>query len=178
MPFVKPVTVHAVVAVVQVDEPGEDVTVYAVIVDPPLTDGADHDTATEESPNTPDTPVGTPGTVAGTTAADAEEAEPAPALFVAETVKVYDVPFVRPVIVQLVVDVVQVNEPGDDVTVYAVTALPPLDDGADHDTTADESPNAPDTEVGTPGTVAGTTVDDAEEAEPVPALFVAATVNA
>ena len=58
-----------------------------------------------------------------------------------------------------------------------MTAEPPLDDGADHDTTADESPNTPDTEVGTPGTVAGTTAADAEDAEPVPALFVAATVN-
>ena len=78
---------------------------------------------------------------------------------------------------QLVVAVVQVNEPGDDVTVYAVTALPPLLEGAFHETTTDESPNAPDTEVGTPGTVAGTTAPEAVDAEPLPALFVAVTVN-
>jgi len=40
-----------------------------------------------------------------------------PFTFVAVTVNVYEVPFVRPVTVQLVVTVVQVNEPGDDVTV-------------------------------------------------------------
>jgi hypothetical protein len=45
------------------------------------------------------------------------EADPEPALFVAFTVNVYDVPLVRPVTVQLVVDVVQVNEPGFEVTV-------------------------------------------------------------
>ena len=83
----------------------------------------------------------------------------------------------RPVTVQLVVAVVHVNEPGEDVTVYPVTALPPFDAGADHETTTDESPNAPDTPVGTPGTVAGTTALDALDAELVPAAFVAVTVN-
>jgi hypothetical protein len=48
---------------------------------------------------------------------DAAEAAPVPFTFVAVTVNVYEVPFVRPVTVQLVVTVVQVNEPGDDVTV-------------------------------------------------------------
>ena len=86
-------------------------------------------------------------------------------------------PFVRPVTVQLVVEVVHENEPGDDVTVYPVIAEPPVLDGADHETTTDESPKTPDTPVGTPGTVAGTTDADAEDAEPVPALFVAVTVN-
>jgi len=58
-----------------------------------------------------------------------------------------------------------------------VIALPPFEAGADHETTTDESPNTPDTPVGTPGTVAGTTDADAEDPEPVPALFVAVTVN-
>jgi len=58
-----------------------------------------------------------------------------------------------------------------------VIALPPFDDGAVQETTTDESPNTPDTPVGASGTVAGTTDVDAEEAEPVPALFVAVTVN-
>jgi hypothetical protein len=40
-----------------------------------------------------------------------------PDTFVAVTVNVYDVPFVRPVTVQVVVAVVHVNEPGVDVTV-------------------------------------------------------------
>jgi hypothetical protein len=58
-----------------------------------------------------------------------------------------------------------------------VTALPPSAAGADQETTTEESPNTPDTPVGTPGTDAGTTDDEDEEAEPVPALFVAVTVN-
>jgi hypothetical protein len=88
-----------------------------VIAEPPVLDGADHETTTDESPKTPDTPVGAPGTVAGTTAPDAEDAEPVPALFVAVTVNVYEVPLVRLLTVQLVVAVAHVNEPGDDVTV-------------------------------------------------------------
>jgi hypothetical protein len=43
--------------------------------------------------------VGAPGTVDGIAAADAIEAVPVPLAFVAVTVNVYDVPFVRPVIV-------------------------------------------------------------------------------
>ena len=84
---------------------------------PPLSVGAVQETSTEASPDTTATSIGAPGTVAGTTAPDAPEAEPVPALFVAVTVNVYEMPFVRPVTVQLVVAVVQVNEPGDEVTV-------------------------------------------------------------
>ena len=88
MPFVKPVTVQLVVAVVHENEPGDEVTVYPVIALPPFEAGADHETVTEESPKTPDTPVGTPGTVAGTTAPEAVDVELVPALFVAVTVNV------------------------------------------------------------------------------------------
>ena len=63
------------------------------------------------------TDVGAPGAVAGTAAADATDATPVPAEFVAAAVNVYEVPFVRPVTVQEVVEVVQVNDPGEDVTV-------------------------------------------------------------
>jgi len=51
------------------------------------------------------------------------------------------VPFVRPATVQLVVEVVQVNEPGDEVTVYVVIALPPSLLGAAQETVIEESPN-------------------------------------
>ena len=61
--------------------------------------------------------MGAPGTVAGTPAEDASDAAPVPDEFVAVTVNVYDVPFVRPVIRQEVVELVQVNEPRDEVTV-------------------------------------------------------------
>jgi len=80
--------VQLVVAVVHENEPGDEVTVYPVIAEPPVLDGADHETTTEESPKTPDTPVGAPGTVAGTTDVDAVDAEPVPALFVAFTANV------------------------------------------------------------------------------------------
>ena len=58
-----------------------------------------------------------------------------------------------------------------------MTAEPPFDAGADHDTTTEESPSTPDTPVGAPGTVAGTTAPEAEDAEPEPTLFAAVTVN-
>jgi len=58
-----------------------------------------------------------------------------------------------------------------------VITEPPVLDGAVQETTASELPNTPDTPVGASGTVAGTTEVDAEDAEPVPALFVAVTVN-
>ena len=57
-------------------------------------------------------------------------------------------------------------------------AAPPLEAGAVQDTI--DSPLAfdvPDTDVGTPGTLDGTTAVDTEEAEPVPDTFVAVTVN-
>jgi hypothetical protein len=79
--------------------------------------------------------------------------------------------------VQLVEAVVQVNEPGEEVTVYEVIDAPPVENGDDHETSTEESPEAPTAPVGDPGVVAGTTADDAVEAEPVPALFVAVTVN-
>jgi len=102
--------------------------------------------------------------VAGTTAPDAADADPAPALFAAVTVNEYEVPFERPVTVQLVVDVVQVNEPGVDVTVYPVVGLPPVEEGAIHDTAASAFPDTADTDLGTPGVVAGTTTPDAPDA--------------
>jgi hypothetical protein len=64
------------------------------------------------------TDVGAPGTVfAGTTAFDAPEEAPVPAALVAVTVKVYEVPLVRPVTVQVVPLVAHVRPPGLDVTV-------------------------------------------------------------
>jgi len=89
-----------------------------VIAEPPVLDGAVHDTTDWPfSPPVPTTPVGAPGTVKRTTAELAVEAEPVPLAFVAVTVNVYDVPYVRPETVHVVVAVVHVNEPGADVTV-------------------------------------------------------------
>jgi hypothetical protein len=85
---------------------------------PPVETGAVQDTTDDAFPAPePDTPVGAPGTVDGVTAADADDADPVPETFVAVTVNVYEVPFVRPATVHEVVAVVHVNEPGVDVTV-------------------------------------------------------------
>ena len=74
--------------------------------------------------------MGAPGTVAGVTLLDATDVEPSPSAFTALTVKVYAVPFARPVTVmgEAVPDAGMA--PGLEVTVYDVIAEPPLDAGA------------------------------------------------
>ena len=62
---------------------------------PPLA-GADHVTVAAPSPATAVGAAGVPGTVAGVTALDPGEAAPVPTALVAETVKVYAVPLVKP----------------------------------------------------------------------------------
>ena len=60
---------------------------------------------------------------------------------------------------------------------YPVIAEPPVLAGADQDTATCEAPNTPDTPVGTPGTVAGTTAELAEEYELSPTMLVAFVQN-
>jgi hypothetical protein len=62
------------------------------------------------------TEEGVPGTVDGVTEPE-EPADPFPIELCAVTEKLYEVPFVKPETTQLVVPVVHVNEPGEDVTV-------------------------------------------------------------
>ena len=67
-------------------------------------------------------------------AESAFEAGPLPATFAAVTVNEYEVPLVRLVTAHVVAPLVlQVAPPGLAVAVYPVTALPPLDAGADHE---------------------------------------------
>jgi hypothetical protein len=68
--------------------PGEDVTVYPVIADPPLLLGAFHVTPTLPSPAVADAPVGASGTFDTVTEADATEGPEFPTVLVATTVKV------------------------------------------------------------------------------------------
>ena len=70
------------------------------MVKPPLDAEAVHETEICALPERATTPVGASGIVAGMTAVEAVEAIPEPAEFVAMTVKVYDVPFVKDVTVQ------------------------------------------------------------------------------
>ena len=89
----------------------------------------------------------------GVTALEELDAGPWPAELVAFTVNVYDVPFVRPVTVIGDDEPEAVIDPGDDVTVYEVIALPPFEAGAVNDTVACPLPAEADTDVGAPGTV-------------------------
>jgi len=68
--------------------------------------------------------------------------------------------------------------PTNGVTEYPMTADPPFETGAVHDTTDREfSADVATTPVGAPGTADGTTGTDATDAAPVPDTFVAVTVN-
>ena len=111
------------------------------------------------------------------TTPEGTEAIPAPTAFAAATVNVYEVPFVSPVTVQEVVAVVHVNPPGEEMTEYEEITLAPLEAGASHTTRTEESPNVPTTDVGAAGTLATAIGVDGEEADPVPAMLVAVTVN-
>ena len=65
VPLVRPVTVHDVVAEAQVSAPGDEVTAYPVIGEPPLLAGAVHDTLACPLPAVATTFDGTEGTVYG-----------------------------------------------------------------------------------------------------------------
>ena len=91
VPFVNPVTLTDVAPVVDpVAPPGDAVTVYPVMGEPPLEAGAVHDTVANAFPATADTAVGAPGAVGpvGVTAVDGADAAPGPMVFVATTVNV------------------------------------------------------------------------------------------
>jgi len=87
------------------------------------------------------------------------------------------VPFVSPVTVIGLDAPLSVKPPGDDVTVYEVTAVPPLAAGALKLTMAWVSPPVADTPVGAPGTILGVTLEDAADAALVPRPLVTVTVN-
>ena len=145
---------------------------------PPVELGAVHASATWRSPRVAVRPVGAPGTVAGATgvAETGVDGAPVPIALAAVTVKLYEVPFVSPVIVQPRVVVVQVAPPGLAVAVYPVIGLPPVDDGALHARATWPLPEVGVRPVGAPGTVAGV-ADTGDDAGPVPTAFVAVTVK-
>ena len=84
-----PLTVHGLETAVHVRPPGDEVTVYPVMAEPPLFSGAVQDTTAEALPAVADTAVGGPGKPAtGVTGEEAVEAALVPTAFVAFTVKV------------------------------------------------------------------------------------------
>ena len=121
--------------------------------------------------------VGALGVVAGIIGNDAIESSESPLIFVATTVNVYGIPFARPlVVVELLVDI-DVNPPGLLVTVYFVIVEPPFDIGADQYIVASVFPGVPKTLVGSSGTVEGIIADDAIDADELPIILIATTVN-
>jgi hypothetical protein len=116
VPFDNPDTEHDTAPNVEHEPPpGDAVTVYPVTEDPPVTDGATHDTTTLASPATPDTPVGAPGTSSVT--ADTVPAGLEPAGVFATTLNVYAEPATKPDMVHDVDGVEHEPPPDDAVTV-------------------------------------------------------------
>ena len=128
----------------------------------------------------------TVGAALGVTALDADDSGPVPVALVADTVNVYVVPLVSPATVFDVAGGVPVTVTGVcavvpmyGVTVYLVSALPPLLVGAVQLTVADASAAVAVTPVGAPGALGalGVTALDAGDSEPAPLALVADTVN-
>jgi hypothetical protein len=179
VPLMRPITVQNVPRVaVHENPPGFEVTVYAVIDEPPLDAGAVHETT--DCPFAADvavTAVATPGTPRGISPSDTRDATDEPDTFEAATVNVYIEPLVRPSTVHEVSAVTQVNPPGFEVTVYEVTAAPPSENGSDQDSVTEPlATSVIATSNGDEGTVDGTIAADTSEA-PSPDTFTAATVN-
>ena len=80
----------------QVLAPGEDVAVYPVMALPPFEAGAAHVIVAWPLPGPATTVDGAPGTGIGTAAPEGDDPGPVPTVFVAVTVNVYGLPFVRP----------------------------------------------------------------------------------
>jgi hypothetical protein len=70
-----------------------------------------------------------------------------------------------------------VTGPGVQEAVYEVIVAPPSDEGAEKVRVAVPSPGCTLERAGAPGTVRGVTLLDAAEADPLPAMFLAVTVQ-
>jgi hypothetical protein len=117
VPLVRPVIVRGEDAPLAVVPPGFAVAVYEVMAEPPVLAGAENETTSVVFPAVTETFCGTLGTVAGVTELLATDALESPTPFVALTVKVYEVPLVRPVTVIGLADPDCVIPPGLLVTV-------------------------------------------------------------
>jgi hypothetical protein len=109
--------VRGLVAPDAAEPPGDAVTVYPVIGLPPSNEGAVNDTDDEAFPTDADPMTGGSGTGEGVTALEAADSTLLPTALVACTVKLYGVPFDRPLTVMGLVVPLAVIPPGDAVTV-------------------------------------------------------------
>jgi hypothetical protein len=105
--------------------PGDDVTVYEVISDPPSKAGAVNATDACSMPAVATALVGAPGRVYGFVGLLLTLGALTPVLFVAVTLIVYSVPFVSPVSVNGEADPLTVKLPGLAATVYDIMFDPP-----------------------------------------------------
>jgi hypothetical protein len=137
---------------------GLDVTVYPVIGLPPSYAGKKVTVACTLLVIAV-TPVGASGKVpTGATLLEAAEGAPTPAAFTALTVKVYEVPLVKPETVMGLAGPSANIPPGFAVAMYMVTGLPPSDAGAVKATDACALPAVAPVMVGAVGAVALTGV--------------------
>jgi hypothetical protein len=177
VPFVRPDTTHEPDApeIVQVAPPGDASTVCDVAGH--ASNASATVTLTDPSPATTVGAAGTLGIGMGVTVADAGDAADVPPAFVAVTVNVYAVPFVRPDTSHEpnAPAMVQVAPPGDASTVCDVAGH--TSKATLTDTRADPSPTTTPGAAGTLGLAIGVTASDAAEAADVPPAFVAVTVN-
>ena len=169
-------------ATVQVKPPGDEVIVYPVIAEPPLLTGAV--TVIVAVPGVLDEALipGAPGKVFGIAARDAVEASDVNSAFSATTVKVYAVPFVKPVMLHangLGNGATNSHDPpvGDEVIVYLVGADSAAFAGAVNETLAAPFDAVAITLLGASGFASGFTAVDAADEELVPVAFVAVVVN-
>ena len=169
IPYVKPVifiVVNVVVDVVVVI-PFVLETVYPVITEPPF-DGTFHERETEVSLTIAET-VGLSGT--------AIELEELPEAFMAETVNVTSIPLANVFSVANRTLPTVIGLPTDGVTMYPVIGEVPLEAGAVQETVVELIATTAETPVGAPGSDADGVTGNKEEANELPAAFIAETVN-
>lgn len=157
--------------------PIDGVTKYPVIGESISEVGAIQDTVADALPATAETSVGAPGSDPVGVAVTDEEVEELPTEFVAFTVNVTAVPFVRLLTVAVRTLPTVTGLPKDGVSVYPVISEPPLEAGAVQETVTDLLPATAERPVGTSGSVAGVTAAEAVEATESPLLCQDCTVN-
>ena len=176
VPGVSPVTVKvlAVVRVLLIPPAGFDVTVYAVMGEPPVDVGAVNTTVAVVLPVAVEVPI--PGAVGRPNVAtdeDGEDATEVPYVFVAVTVNVYEVPGVSPLTVMVPApawDTVPVKPPGSEVAVYPLIVEPPSYVGVLNATVAVVVPVAVEVPIrGARGTPRAVMFEDNVDDEKVPA---------
>ena len=158
--------------------PTDGVIMYPVIAEPPVEAGGVHETVAELIPTTVVISVGAPGSEADGVTATEEESKELLTAFIAETVNVTGLPFVRLVSVVVKTSLPTViGLPTDGVMIYPVIAEPPSDAGGFQVTVAEPLPLDTETPVGVLGGVAGVTGDGVIVDEELPEAFIAVTVN-